>query len=348
MLLGICDVSVTNLCNATCDFCAFAHDKGLIKDRRFIDRDALTRVLPILKRRDIRYLNFQGGEPLLHPRINQLVGDAAEAGFKVAVISNGWQLPQKVDGLIEAGLDTLLVSIDSHSLDRHEKNRGLVGVGERIREGIARAKNAKVPAIASVTLSKLVQVDRLPALLGYLGFDAVTFSYPRRERFGSSSLVYGDHSDLVNFTVAELSARLDEVKALKRRYRVLNPSAGIEDIKRHVNGEDGVFPCVGGYRYFYLDWNLQIWRCEAWNKPLGSVFDFDRIDFVRDRCTKCMMSCYRDTSVLMHAGVAAEEAVGHIRAGHPTRAAKALLQRSVAMSIAAVIEAGPVLRQLAG
>jgi len=50
----------------------------------------------------------------------------------------------------------------------------------------------------------------------------------------------------------------------------------------------------------------------------------------------------------MHAGVAAEEAVGHIRAGHPTRAAKALLQRSVAMSIAAVIEAAPVLRQLAG
>jgi hypothetical protein len=25
---AICDVSVTNVCNATCDFCAYAHDKG--------------------------------------------------------------------------------------------------------------------------------------------------------------------------------------------------------------------------------------------------------------------------------------------------------------------------------
>jgi MoaA/NifB/PqqE/SkfB family radical SAM enzyme len=346
VLPAVCDISVTNLCNATCDFCAFAHDKGLVKNRRFVDRDALARALPILQRRGIAYINLQGGEPLLHPQVEGLVGDAARAGFKVALITNGWQLAQKIEGLIAAGLGTLLVSIDSHSLESHEKNRGLIGVGDRIREGIKRAKRAGLLTIASVTLNKLLCVSQLPVLLDNLGFDAVSFSYPRREPFGSSSMVYGDQSNLVDFKESELLALLEDVKALKRRYRVLNPTAGINDIQRHVRGQDGVFACVGGYRYFYLDWNLQIWRCEAWHEPLGSVFDFEDIPDMRDRCTKCEMSCYRDTSVLMHAGVAAIDAVRHIKAGQPARAAAALFQRSVATSLGAIIQTAPLIWNL--
>lgn len=343
---GVCDLSVTNLCNATCDFCAFAHDKGLVKDGRFVDREALTRALPILRRRGIAYFNLQGGEPLLHPQIEGLVADASRAGLKVALITNGWQLAQKIDRLVAAGLGTILVSIDSHSLADHERNRGLTGVGDRIREGLKRARRAGLPALASVTLNKLVRVNELPALLDDLGFDAVSFSYPRREPFGSSSLVYGDKSELVNFEQEELAALLDDVKALKRRYRVLNPTAGISDIQRHVRGQEETFACVGGYRYFYLDWNLQIWRCEAWHEPLGSVFDFDRIADTRDRCTRCVMSCYRDTSVLMHAGVAATDAMKHVRAGRPVQAASALFRRSVATSIAALVEQAPLIRDL--
>lgn len=26
-----------------------------------------------------------------------------------------------------------------------------------------------------------------------------------------------------------------------------------------------------------MDWNLNIWCCEVWNKPLDSVFDLDTI-----------------------------------------------------------------------
>ncbi|MDE2184133.1 MAG: hypothetical protein KGJ78_14030 [Alphaproteobacteria bacterium] len=58
---AVCDVSVTNVCNATCDFCAFAHDKGIVKDRRWLDRERFIEALPILQRRGVRYVNFQGG-----------------------------------------------------------------------------------------------------------------------------------------------------------------------------------------------------------------------------------------------------------------------------------------------
>jgi MoaA/NifB/PqqE/SkfB family radical SAM enzyme len=344
---AVCDVSVTNVCNATCDFCAYARDKGVVHERRWVDRRRLAEALPILHRRGIRYLNFQGGEPLLHPEVEGLVADARAAGMKPALITNGWRLPQKIERLAVSGLATLLVSIDSHSLEDHERNRGLRGLGERIRKGLAEARRRGIPTLACVTVNHLVRYEALPELLTNLGFDAATFSYPRKEPFGSSSLVYGGDSALVDFTPAELVEALESIKSLKKRFPVLNPTASIEDIQRHVRGEPETFSCVGGYKYFYLDWNLQIWRCEAWNEPLGSVFDLDRIDDRRDRCTACMMNCYRDTSVLMHAGLAVEDALAAAGDGRFGEAATLLFRRSVARSLRSVVEEAAVIRRLA-
>ena len=333
---AVCDVSVTNVCNATCDFCSFAHDKDFVQERRWIDQAALARALPILHRRGIRYVNFQGGEPLLHPAIERLVADAREAGMRPAVITNGWLLPQRIGGLLRAGLQMLLVSIDSHSLDDHERNRGLRGLSERIQAGIAIARQEGIPIFASVTVSRLVKYESLPAVLGDLGFDAAIFSYPRKKPFASSSLVFSESSSLIDFDSAELIDALDEIKALKRRFRVLNPLASIEDVQRHIRGEEEVFPCIGGHKYFYLDWNLDIWRCEAWSEPLGSVFDLDHIEDRRDRCNACTMACYRDNSVLMHVGVALEDAAVGVIEGRLGDAARAIFRRSVASSVLAV------------
>ena len=76
------------------------------------------------------------------------------------------------------------------------------------------------------------------------------------------------------------------------------------------------------------------------------MFDFEDIPEMRDRCTKCVMSCYRDTSVLMHAGVAALDAVKHIKAGQPARAAATLFQRTVATSLGAMIQTAPLIWNL--
>ena len=335
----VCDVSVTNVCNATCDFCSFAHDKGNVRERRWIDRRALARALPILRGRGVRYLNFQGGEPLLHKEIDGLVADTAKAGIRPGLITNGWLLPKKIDALLDAGLRMLLISIDSHSIEEHERNRGLRGLGDRIREGLAHARARGVPAYASVTVNRLVHYAELPGLLDSLGFDSVIFSYPRRLPFGSSSLVYGETSPLIDFKAKELVDSLSEIDSLRGRFHVMNPRPSIEDVQRHLLGEEELFACVGGHKYFYLDWNLDVWRCEAWSEPLGSVFDFTDIPDQRDRCNACTMACYRDNSVMMHVGVALEDAASAVAAGRFREAAQSLWRRSVVESLRSVANA---------
>ena len=65
---ALCNVAVTNACNAACDFCNFARGKVGSSNLRWIDAGQFGRALDILRKRDIRYISFFGGEPLLLPK----------------------------------------------------------------------------------------------------------------------------------------------------------------------------------------------------------------------------------------------------------------------------------------
>ena len=200
---------------------------------------------------------------------------------------------------------------------------------------------------ASVTVNRLVHYDDLPDTLRRLGFDDVAFSYPRSEPFGSTSLVYGENSHLVDLDRDELLDALDAIARLRKRFPVLNPLASLAEVARYVRGEQQAVPCIGGYKYFYLDWNLDIWRCEAWNEPMGSVFDLNRIPDQRELCNACMMACYRNASMLMHAAVAATDAGRALASGQIGTAVASLFRRSVAQSLWALLEETPSLRRMA-
>ena len=263
-----------------------------------------------------------------------------------AIITNGWFLSRYIDSLAAVGLCRLIVSLDSADLAEHERNRGLKGLERRLAEGIAQARDYGLPVQASVTVNRLVRYDELPDTLRRLGFDNVAFSYPRHEPLGSSSLVYGE-SDLVDLDRDELLAALDAIGRLRKQFPVLNPRASLAEVARYVRGEPQEVPCIGGYKYFYLDWNLDIWRCEAWDEPLGSVFGLDSIPDQREPCNACMMGCYRNASMLMHAAVAATDAVRALADGKIGAAVSTIFRRSVAQSLWALVEETPRIRRLA-
>jgi MoaA/NifB/PqqE/SkfB family radical SAM enzyme len=343
---AVCDVSVTNACNANCTFCSFARSKGFPQPKAWIDAERFSEALPILHRRGIRHLTFQGGEPLLHPEIAVLVSQASAAGMEVGVITNGFLLPQHIEALAQGGLSFLHVSIDSHSMDTHERNRGLSGLGARIREGLAHARRAGVLTFASVTVSRLVDVDKLPPLLLDLGFEGIVFSYPRRENRAVLPLGFGAETPLTDYEGHELAAVYESIKKLKKIMPILNPTVGLEEMARRARGEQERFPCVGGHKYFCLDWNLDIWRCEHWPEPLGSVFDLDHIPDTRDHCTACTISCYRDASVLMHAGIVAGDAAQALASGRIARSIKLLSQPTFLLSLRAIAEELPLILRL--
>jgi MoaA/NifB/PqqE/SkfB family radical SAM enzyme len=344
---AVCNVAVTNACNATCDFCNFARGRVPSADLRWIDANQFDRALDILHQRGVRYISFFGGETLLHPRLADMIAMAIARDMGAIVVTNGWLLPKQLDALAAAGLKTVYVSIDAAAIEEHEANRGLKGLGGRIRSATERMPGLGMTAVASVTLNKLIShYGALVPLLRELGFSSVSFSYPQRARLGSSSLAWSADSTLVNFTSSELIAAFDAVDDLRGTFPVNNPRASVADMKRHLRREPERFVCYGGYKSFYLDWNFDLWRCDAWNQRLCSVWEFANTPLVRDGCTACMADCYRDSSVMLHFAVSLGDAIDRLGEGRVLAALRTLADGRNLTSLAAITRNASVLSRL--
>lgn len=345
---ALCNVAVTNSCNATCDFCNFAYNKGRVGKIRWIDAAQFDKALDILHSRGVRYISFFGGETLLHPRLPDMIAMTVARRMGPTVITNGWLLSARLAALAEAGLKNVYVSIDSADMAAHEANRGLPGLGDRVREANARMAALGMTPFAQITMNKLIRdYSCLVPMLREYGFAAVAFSYPQQQRLGSTTLAWSDESQLVQFTSPELVSAFDAIDRLRKDFPVNNPSASVADMKRHLRGEPERFGCYGGFKSFYMDWNYDVWRCDAWKEPMCSVWDFASTPFVRDGCTACIADCYRDSSVMLHFTVSLSDAIDQLQEGRILSALKTLADRANLASVGAIAQNAGSLSRLA-
>jgi MoaA/NifB/PqqE/SkfB family radical SAM enzyme len=334
---GFCQFAINNACNARCRFCGFALDKLPRKEQKYVAREGALDAIDILYRYGIRYLVITGGEPLLHHDLEDIVRRASGLKMKVLLVTNGFVLLERtIRRLADAGVTTFIISIDAATIEQHEANRGLPGVCERIREANRVISSLKLASTASTTMSRLVDYEALPDFLKFLGFSSVTFSYPLTT-LGSSFLGFAQ-SDLIDYTTEELLEAFEKVKKVKKRFHVVNPTPSLDEIKRFLCNDEQCYPCLGGYKYFYLDWNLDLWRCHDWKEPMCSIYEFDGSQRIRDGCTRCMIDCYRDASVLQFIGISLGDAIQSLRSGQIGQAMKALFRKGNLGSARAVFE----------
>lgn len=337
---GFCQFAVTSACNANCGFCNFARDRHPKERWKYVSREQAFDAITILYREGIRYLVITGGEPTLHPNLSEIVRYGTDLGMKVMVVTNAGLLgASKIKSLHEAGLSSFIISIDAASRERHEENRGLPNVCEKIRQANALIAELGMHATASITMSRLVDYEALPDFLTALGFSSAVFSYPL-SYLASNFLGYSD-SELVNYDKEELLVAYDQVKALKKRFRVVNPTLSLEEMQRCVREEKQRYSCLAGFRFFFLDWELMLWRCHYWEEPMCSIYEFDSTKLVRDGCTRCMINCYRDSSLMQHIAVSLHDAYEAFRHGNIGTGAKALTRRENIDSLRAVAEELP-------
>src|SRR2546421_8848386 len=197
---GYLQFAITNICNAKCDFCGFAVDRFDPKKRRSVTLQEARDVIDIAVKNHIGYLLFVGGEPLVHKDLGAMTRYAAERGIHPMICTNGslWT-EQNMRDLAVNGLSSVIMSIDSHEVAKHEKNRGLPDVCRKIKRANEVFAQLGLQTTASVTASKLIDdYEKLPAFLSELGFTSCTFSYPLTS-LASSYLSFSD-SSLVSYT----------------------------------------------------------------------------------------------------------------------------------------------------
>ncbi len=104
-------VEITNICNLRCAFCP-----GTRRPGAFMAPEAF-RVLAEKLRPHVRYLYLHVmGEPLLHPRLGEILAIARELGFKVCLTTNGTLLGERGDLLLGAPA-LYKISVSLHAME---------------------------------------------------------------------------------------------------------------------------------------------------------------------------------------------------------------------------------------
>ena len=137
-------ISVTDRCNLRCTYCmpkaVFAHHAFLAADR-LLTFDEIERLARVFVRVGVHKIRLTGGEPLLRPHLDALVGklSAIPELTELALSTNGLLLRQQAAVLYKAGLRRLNLSLDAIDDGVFGEINGLGRPVEHVLDGIEAA-----------------------------------------------------------------------------------------------------------------------------------------------------------------------------------------------------------------
>ncbi|HEY6212720.1 MAG TPA: radical SAM protein [Vicinamibacterales bacterium] len=104
-------------CNIDCGYCN-EYDKVSAP----VSTAVMKRRIDKLAELGTSVVAFSGGEPMLHPDLDELIGHIRRSGMLAGLITNGYFLvPKRIQELNDAGLDFLQISIDNVEPDEVSK-----------------------------------------------------------------------------------------------------------------------------------------------------------------------------------------------------------------------------------
>lgn len=126
-------VSVTDRCNMRCMYCMPPQDKvQWFNDADLLNYDEITGLVSILADLGIEKIRLTGGEPLLRPKLENLIISLAKINNikSISMTTNGMLLSNKVKLLKDAGLGSVNISLDTFRPDRFKAMTGVDGLNK--------------------------------------------------------------------------------------------------------------------------------------------------------------------------------------------------------------------------
>ena len=162
-------ISVTDRCNLRCHYCMPEKDYVWLPRRDLLEFEEIRTLTSVFADLGVDRLRLTGGEPLIRKDLAELVALVSEESRirDIALTTNGIYLPEQAQGLREAGLNRVTISLDS--LDR-ARFKALAGRDEldKVRAGIEHAAGVGFDSIKINTVVIRGENDsEVPALLTY-------------------------------------------------------------------------------------------------------------------------------------------------------------------------------------
>jgi MoaA/NifB/PqqE/SkfB family radical SAM enzyme len=226
-------------------------------------------------------VSFTGGEPLLYPRLEELVAHVPADHAVAQVFTNGRELTEKrAASLAAAGLHSVQVSVDSPVPEEHDRLRGETGAFAAARRAVTAARRAGLlvgvstyATPASVRRGDVPALARLAAAWGACEltvFDAI----PTGRLLGDTSVVLSK-SDRRRLLLQSWTTN----RAARRRFRVVT-----QTWTNSGRGFARFIGCLAGNCQFHVTASGEFQPCDFMPLSMGNVRDVSVGDLWRRTC----------------------------------------------------------------
>lgn len=178
IMLSELDLHITNRCTTQCTYCCFSSNRLNLPELSTAKiKDVMDQALEL----GCKHIHFTGGEPLLRTDIPELISYASSLGFEIRMQTNGSLLTDVVaQKLVNAGLTSIMISLDSAIESIHDKNRGKGTWNNAIKAiNVAQKYFTKVrvnSVLTEINKNSMLNTIRFVKSLGVSDFSAFYFS----------------------------------------------------------------------------------------------------------------------------------------------------------------------------
>lgn len=253
----LAQIVITEKCNLSCGYC-FEYDKKA----KPVPVEVLKSRIEELKRLKVGFVTLNGGEPLLHPNVVDLVAYIHDLDMIPMINSNGWLLTEKmIHALNNAGLYGIQLSCDGlHDNAITKKSFTRLNPKLEILSERAKFKVRVNGVLGSGTADEVLYVAE--SVLEY-GFDF------------QCSLMRDAHGSTLPIDEETRNTYLKIRKIRGRLPAILNDSFQLP----LVNNQEVQWKCRSGARYFHIDSGGLVHLCQPrTGMPAKRLEDYTRED----------------------------------------------------------------------
>ncbi len=261
------DLAITYRCNNNCSHCYNARPRNYPE----LNLEEWKQVIDRVWAQRIPHLVFTGGEPTLNPNLIELVAYAESQGLITGLNTNGRKLadPEFVQALVDAGLDHVQITFESHDQAIHDRMVAAKGAWAETVAGIRNVLASRLYVMTNTTLltHNSPGMEATLQFLGDLGVPTV----------GLNALIYSGKGEAVGTGLAE-----EDLPSLLERAREITQAQGQRLIWYtptqycHFNPlqlDLGVKGCTAALYNMCVEPNGDVIPCQSYYQSLGNLLE---------------------------------------------------------------------------
>jgi MoaA/NifB/PqqE/SkfB family radical SAM enzyme len=271
-------------CNLACTYCNEFDDFS-----KPVPGDEMLRRLDLLSALGTSIISFSGGEPLLHPELDDLIARIRKNGALAGMITNGYLLnAERIQRLNRAGLDHMQISIDNVRPDDVSK-KSLKTLDYRLQLLAEHAEfHVNINSVVGGGIHHPQDAIQVAKRAVELGFTSTV------------GIIHDTDGQLQPLSAEEQSIFLQVRDMGKKNYARLNY---FQDNIAH--GLENKWKCRAGARYLYVCEDGLVHYCsQQRGYPAKPLAQYTRDDIRREFITEkgcapmCTVACVHYTSYM--------------------------------------------------